>query len=193
MEDWSIIVREQSALTLWALAGSLRPQRKLIAEKIGIQQIVNMLMAKSEKLQFVGAKCMISLILENKQYQNMILKENGVDPLIKLLKLESASHRVILGVVETIGAMCVDIAHVNNYVAQDELNAKETISLLLEMMNNPPSRIIQIEATHAIACMLLNRGGDEEIKVDLDIKLIVDLIKTDDLVFIRFETDVAVY
>ena len=58
MDDWSIIVREQAAITLWTLAGSQKPQRKLIAEKIGISQIISMLMSKSEKLQYVGCKCM---------------------------------------------------------------------------------------------------------------------------------------
>ena len=40
MEDWSILVREQAAFTLWALAGVKKSQRKMIAEKIGIQQIL---------------------------------------------------------------------------------------------------------------------------------------------------------
>lgn len=114
MEDWSIVVREQAAYTLWTLAGSQKPQRKLIAEKIGISQIISMLMSKSEKLQYVGCRCMIALVLENITLQNQILKENGIDPLIRLLKLDKTSNRVILATVETIGALCVDIAHVNN-------------------------------------------------------------------------------
>lgn len=40
MEDWSILVREQAALTLWTLAGSKKSQRKSIAERIGLQQIL---------------------------------------------------------------------------------------------------------------------------------------------------------
>lgn len=40
MEDWPILVREQAALTLWTLAGIKITQRKMIAEKIGIQQIM---------------------------------------------------------------------------------------------------------------------------------------------------------
>lgn len=184
MEDWSIIVREQSAITLWALAGAMKPQRKHIAERIGIQQIINMIMAKSEKLQFVGAKCMISLVLENKHYQNIIFKENGVDPLIKLLRTENTSHRVVLGVVETIGAICVDIAHVSNRQAQAELIEKEAGKLLLDLVRKPPSKLIQIEATHAIACLMLNKRtrDDEDSIVRLDVGLVIDLIETDDLV-----------
>ena len=40
MEDWSILVREQAAFTLWTLAGDKKPQRKMISERIGIQQIL---------------------------------------------------------------------------------------------------------------------------------------------------------
>jgi hypothetical protein len=184
MEDWSVIVREQSAITLWALAGSLKPQRKQIAERIGIQQIVNMIMAKSEKLQYVGAKCMISLVIESRHYQNIILKENGVDSLIKLLRAENSSHRVLLSVVETVGAMCVDIAHVNNRLAQNELAEKEAGTLLLELVRNPPSKLVQIEATHALACLMLNKRpqDDEDNPIHLDVSYVVDLIDTDDLV-----------
>ena len=77
MEDWSIIVREQAAITLWTLAGTDKPQRKAIAEKIGIPQIISMLMSKSEKLQYVGCKCMIALVLEDVHFQNQILSDNG--------------------------------------------------------------------------------------------------------------------
>ena len=58
-------MREQAACTLWALAGSQKPRRKLIAEKIGILQIIIMLLSKSDKLQYVGCKCVIALVLEN--------------------------------------------------------------------------------------------------------------------------------
>lgn len=186
MEDWSIIVREQAAVTLWTLAGTQKPQRKLIAEKVGISQIISMLMSKSEKLQYVGAKCVISLVLENISYQNLILKENGIDPLIRLLKLEKTTHRVILAVVETIGALCVDIAHVNNDKTQRELAEKGAINLLLQILENPPTKFIQIETAHAIACLILNRPKDLYINRRLDIKIILDLIDTDELVIKGF-------
>ena len=169
-------------MTLWALAGSLKPQRKFIAEKIGTQQIINMVMAKSEKLQFVGSKCMISLVIENKHYQNIMLRENGIEPLIKLLRMENISQRVKLSVVETIGALCVDIAHVNNSAIQANLAEKNAINYLIEILHNPTSKLIQVEATHALACMLLNKQSDEEVNRNININLIIELIKTEDLV-----------
>ena len=191
MEDWSIIVREQAAITLWTLAGSHKPQRKSIAEKIGISQIISMLMSKSEKLQFVGCQCMIALVLEDINYQNQILKENGIDPLIRLLRIEKTSNRVVLAIFETIGALCVDIAHVNNQLTQVELADKGAIDIILDILNNPPPRyaqsFIEIETTHALACLILNRPIDPEVESRIIIKSILDLIKTNDLVNICFE------
>lgn len=188
MEDWSIIVREQAASTLWTLAGSQKPQQKAIAEKIGIPQIISMLMSKSERLQYVGCKCMIALVLENLSLQNQILKENGVDTLIRLLKMEKTSHRVIMAIVETIGALCVDIAHVNNELTQQELADKGAIELLIRLLQKPPNKQIQVETAHAIACLILNKPNDEALNERLNIPLILDLIKIDDLVrnFIHF-------
>ena len=147
MEDWSIIVREQAANALWTLAGSLKPQRIMIAEKIGISQIISMLMSRSEKLQYVGCKCVIALVFENLKYQNIILKENCVDHLIRLLKFgNQISNRVTLACIETVGALCVDIAHVNNHTAQASLIDKGAIELLINLIeNNKEDKEIQIE------------------------------------------------
>lgn len=186
MEDWSIVVREQAAITLWTLAGTDKPQRKSIAEKIGIPQIISMLMSKSEKLQFVGCKCMIALVLEDAAYQNQILKENGIDPLIRLLRTDKTSNRVILAIFETIGALCVDIAHVNNKLTQNELMEKGAIDIILSILNNPPPKynhqFIQIEISNALACLILNRQMEPEVEEMINIRAILSLIQTGDLV-----------
>ena len=125
---------------------------------------------------------MISLVLENITYQNLILKESGIDPLIRLLKLEKTSHRVILAIVETIGALCLDIAHVNNQLTQEELIEKGAIDLMLNILEKPPSKYIQIETAHALACLILNRQVPDSVKQRLKIHLVLDLIDEDDLV-----------
>ncbi len=195
MVDWSIIVREQAAITLWTLAGTHKPQRKVIAEKIGIPQIISMLMSKSEKLQYVGCKCMIALVQEDVTYQNQILDENGIDPLIRLLRTDKTSNRVVLAIFETIAALCVDIAHVNNKFTQLELYEKGAIDIILQILNNPPAKydhsFIQIETSHALACLILNRPTEPEIEEQINIKLILSLIKTDDL-SLRLEAGLAI-
>jgi hypothetical protein len=181
MEDWSIIVREQAAQTLWTLAGTHKPQQKSIAEKLGIPQIISMLMSKSESLQYVGCKSLIALVTEDIVYQNQVLKENGIDTLIRLLKSPKTSDRVIMAIVETIGALCVDIAHVNNKNTQDELIEKGAIEFLVKILHHPPNKYIQIETIHAISCLILNRPNDQSLNERLDIGLLVNQVKTDDL------------
>ena len=48
-------VKEQGACSLWALAGQTKTQQKEISERIGVPQLIDMLLLQSEKLQYVGA------------------------------------------------------------------------------------------------------------------------------------------
>lgn len=184
MEDWSIIVREQAAFTLWTLAGDQKSQRKMIAEKIGIPQILSMVMSKSEKLQYVGVKCMESLVLENLNFQGLILNENGIEQLIRLLKNEKTSSRVVLATVQAIAALCIDIAHVNNELTQNELVDRDAVQLLLDLLDRQAdNKHILIATAHALGCLVLNRENDELVEQRLNLKSIVDLVHTDDLVY----------
>ena len=47
-------VKEQGAVALWSLAGQTNSQQKYIAERIGIHLLIEMLLLKSERLQYVG-------------------------------------------------------------------------------------------------------------------------------------------
>jgi hypothetical protein len=53
----SVEIKEQGAFSLWALAGQTKTQQKIMAERISIPQLIDMLVTAtppSEKLQFVG-------------------------------------------------------------------------------------------------------------------------------------------
>ena len=113
------------------------------------------------------------------------ISSTGIDPLIRLLRTDKTSNRVVLAIFETIGALCVDIAHVNNKFTQIELHEKGAIEIILQILNNPPAKyvhsFIQIETSHALACLILNRPTEPEIEDEINIKLIMGLIKTNDL------------
>ena len=47
-------MKEQSSCALWALAGSTKKQRRYIAERMGISQLMDMLLLASEKVQYIG-------------------------------------------------------------------------------------------------------------------------------------------
>lgn len=47
-------MKEQGAVALWALAGQTLKQQKYMAEQIGYNFIINMLLSPSAKMQYVG-------------------------------------------------------------------------------------------------------------------------------------------
>ena len=47
-------MKEQSSCALWALAGSTKKQQRYIADRMGISQLMDMLLLASEKLQYIG-------------------------------------------------------------------------------------------------------------------------------------------
>ena len=51
---FSMEVKEQAACALWSLAGQMNTQQKYIANRIGIPQLIEILLRDSEKLQYVG-------------------------------------------------------------------------------------------------------------------------------------------
>ena len=59
---FSLDVKEQAACALWSLAGQTKTQQRNIAEKIGIQMLIEILLRDSEKLQFVGVQLNVQYI-----------------------------------------------------------------------------------------------------------------------------------
>ncbi len=47
-------VREQGAMSLWALAGQTLKQQKLMAQQMGYPVILDLLLSSSDKMQYVG-------------------------------------------------------------------------------------------------------------------------------------------
>lgn len=140
-----------------------------------------MLLSSSEKLQFVGCKCIIALTLENLHYQRLIAKEDGIELILKLLNPNKTSLRVVLVAIQTIATLCIDVALVNNSHIQTELVGKGALNTLLGFLKNPPSKDIQIETAYAIACVLLgNSAIEENLSQKLDISLILDLFNEAD-------------
>ena len=78
---------------MWALAGSVRRQQQRIATMIGISTLVEMLMT-SERLQYIAGMAMISLVTENIENQNKIVRGDGIRPLVRLLRSRKTSQKV---------------------------------------------------------------------------------------------------
>lgn len=84
------------AIALWALAGVTRHQQQRIASMIGINILVDMLMMKSETLQYIAGMAIIALTTENIENQNRVVAGGGVQPLVRLLRAPKTSEKVRL-------------------------------------------------------------------------------------------------
>lgn len=91
-----MIISHVAAGALWALAGSKHHQQQEIASLIGVNVLVDMLMLKSEVLQYIAGMAMIALGTENIENQNKIVAGGGVQPLVRLLRSGKTSEKVIL-------------------------------------------------------------------------------------------------
>ena len=69
-------------------------QQRHIAEMIGIHIIVDMLMLKSEKLQYIAGMAIIALSKENFQNQRLIARGGGIPPLVRLLRATTTPPKV---------------------------------------------------------------------------------------------------
>ena len=83
------------ASALWALAGVTRHQQQRIASMIGINILVDMLMLKSETLQYIAGMAIIALTMENIENQDKIVAGGGVQPLVRLLRSPKTSEKVV--------------------------------------------------------------------------------------------------
>lgn len=63
---------------------------------IGINILVDMLMLKSETLQFIAGMAIIALTTENIENQNKIVTGGGIQPLVRLLRSQKTSEKVSL-------------------------------------------------------------------------------------------------
>lgn len=90
----AVFVGVSGASALWALAGVTPHQQQRIASMIGINILVDMLMLKSETLQFIAGMAIIALTTENIENQNKIVAGGGVQPLVRLLRSAKTSEKV---------------------------------------------------------------------------------------------------
>ena len=69
------------------MAGETIKNQKRIAELIGINILVDMLMTKSKKLQYVAGMAITALGKEDMVNQNRISEGGGIMPLVRILRV----------------------------------------------------------------------------------------------------------
>lgn len=176
LKMWAIEVKEQGASALWALAGVTRYQQQRIASMIGINILVDMLMLKSETLQFIAGRAIIALTTENIENQNKIVAGGGVQPLVRLLRSAKTSEKVLLMVIRVLGILCVGVAHQSNKSTQLEIANAEALVTLVRLLRTSKKALIQVEVAITLGKIVLNNSQTQKLLVDQTKFRVVELL-----------------
>ncbi|UJR31012.1 hypothetical protein I4U23_018523 [Adineta vaga] len=161
--EWSLEIREQGALSLWALGGQIKSQQRLIAECIGVPQIVTMLLSPSEKLQYVALNAVVALTEEDEHNQKRLYNENILTPLFRLLKhYEQLSHRVLIVLIRVFGVICIGVALVPNTLLQNAVVEEDVMTVTIHILLNTEYIDVKVECCLTLSKIVLNNIENQQ-------------------------------
>ncbi|XP_057614482.1 ankyrin and armadillo repeat-containing protein isoform X1 [Chionomys nivalis] len=158
LKAFQLDVKEQGAIALWALAGQTLKQQKFMAEQIGYNFIINMLLSPSAKMQYVGGEAVIALSKDSRLHQNQICEGNGIAPLVRLLRINKIAEGTLLSVIRAVGSICIGVAHTSNPLSQQFVVEENAFPVLIQLLRSHPSLNIKVEVAFSLACIVL--GND---------------------------------
>ncbi|XP_030066239.1 ankyrin and armadillo repeat-containing protein [Microcaecilia unicolor] len=155
LKVFQLEVKEQCAKTLWALAGQKVKQQKYMAEQIGYNSIVDMLLLPSDIMQYVGGQAVIALSKDSKHHQDKICEENGIAPLVRLMRSSKIAVKTLLCVIRALGTICLGVAHTNNSNSQEKIAEEGGLPTLMQLLRAHNSLQIKVETACTLACVVL--------------------------------------
>ncbi|XP_077175569.1 ankyrin and armadillo repeat-containing protein [Paroedura picta] len=158
LKAFQLKVKEQGAVTLWALAGQTLKQQKYMAEQIGYNLIIDMLLSPSDKMQCVGGEAVIALSKDSQMHQNQICKGNGIAPLVRLLRSSRIAEGTLLSIIRALGTMCVGEAIISNPVSQENVVDEGALPILVNLLQTHHSLQIKVEVAVSLACIVLKNS-----------------------------------
>nr|BAC26765.1 unnamed protein product [Mus musculus] len=164
LQAFQIDVKEQGAIALWALAGQTLKQQKYMAEQIGYNLIISMLLSPSAKMQYVGGEAVIALSKDSRMHQNQICEGKGIAPLVRLLRINKIPEGTLLSVIRAVGSICIGVAHTSNPMSQQFVVEENALPVLIQLLRNHPSINIRVEVAFSLACIVL---GNNSLKKEL--------------------------
>lgn len=148
---------------MWCLAGQHPAQQRRIAELIGCKQIIEMLISKSDTLQYIGCQAVAAWSRNSRKSQRFLGENGAIPPLIRLLRLERTSRNVLLAVISAINSLCIGVAHINCDTTQRLVAAEGAIELLLERIwKLPHDETMQVDLFHCLACVVTGCCDNEQ-------------------------------
>ncbi|XP_057191221.1 ankyrin and armadillo repeat-containing protein [Triplophysa rosa] len=183
LKVFQVDVREQAAASLWALAGQTLKQQKVMAEQMGISLILDLLLSSSDKMQYVGCQAVMALSRDSCAHQNGFCKENGVPPLVRLLRGSRTTQKTLLSVIKALGFLCIGVALTANKNSQKIIWMEKAIPTLLELLKSHESLQVKVQVVQTLAFVLL---GNQKLQKafweqeDFSYEIILDLLKAED-------------
>ena len=148
-------VKVAGGRALWAIAGQLISNQRLIAAHMGLNLLVSMLTIHNEKLDFVCSEALGSLATELGDNQRKIMEVGGVKPLIEVLTLPT-SQRVHISVIHTLSKLIVRPALKPNKVLQKEVASSRGITVLASLVTSQQStELVRVSAAATLALLVL--------------------------------------
>ncbi|KAL7991565.1 hypothetical protein Chor_015821, partial [Crotalus horridus] len=164
VQAFHLKVKEQGAVTLWALAGQTLKQQKFMAEQIGYNLIIDMLLSPSDKMQCVGGEAVIALSKDSEIHQNQICEGNGIAPLVRLLRSGRIAEGTLLSVIKALGTMCVGEAHISNPLSQENVVDEGALPIL-------------VEVAFSLACIVLKNSSLQTVLQEKEGFCYLDVLK----------------
>lgn len=148
-------VQEKTALALWALAGIEFDVKRYIAEKIGVNLLVQFCNTLSDNLHYMGSECLGILAQGPLNFQSEISAANGITPLRK--HLGSDKEYIVLSVIRTIRHLCLGVGYVPHKKNQNMIMQLTGIKSLVALMIHSRDETIQIESALTLAAVSLGK------------------------------------
>ena len=148
-------VKVAGGRALWAIAGNLISNQRLIAAHMGLNLLVSMLTIHNEKLDFVCSEALGALASELGDNQRKILEVGGIKPLVEVLSLPT-SQRVYLSAIDTLSKMIVVPGLRPHRVLQREVVRSRGLQVLAELACSQRStELVRVSAATTLAMLCL--------------------------------------
>ena len=145
---------------LWAIAGRLISNKRLIATHMGLVLLVDMLTVHNEKLDFVCSEALGALATELGDNQKRIENAGGIKPLVEVLTIHT-SQRVCLSVINTLAALAMKPALAPNPQLQAAIATARGLALLSRVVTSQTAEIVKVEAACTLAKLVLNNREND--------------------------------
>jgi len=151
----SKICLENTALALWALAGSDFDIKRYMAEKMEVSRMIEFINSMSKNLHHIGSEGLGILTQGAKNYQSEIAKLNGITPLGRLI--QSDKEHIVQSVVRAIRFLCVGVGYVPHRHNQNTILQFRGIKHLVALMVHYWNELIQVESALTLGCVSMGK------------------------------------